>query len=320
MVDKSLSANSVSAMPVLLLGFVHVIVTPLREVFSIEPLLMIPYYLFGLLVGVLIYRKSNTVRDYEYRRSKVMKQMKNVYAAEEAGVWQTNVEVPDKLSEQSNLSTEVSSISREAPELELSDDNKVEVSMLNESQSVIEATRRVSGQSTFDDMEVESTIGARRKSSPMDRFLDFVVGIFSNNSAIDSREQRRQVALKAASDAAPVRAEKPQAPIQYERNQVEIGPDSDYVDNFSEQQQSSLSDEQPKTPRQAKSSSAFAPPINNKSIDQTLESMAMLSSSNPSFVSPQSPNKGLTCSSCGYPIKPDDRYCDNCGMGLATNP
>ena len=320
MVDKSLSANSVSAMPVLLLGFVHVIVTPLREVFSIEPLLMIPYYLFGLLVGVLIYRKSNTVRDYEYRRSKVMKQMKNVYAAEEAGVWQTNVEVPDKLSEQSNLSTEVSSISREAPELELSDDNKVEVSMLNESQSVIEATRRVSGQSTFDDMEVESTIGARRKSSPMDRFLDFVVGIFSNNSAIDSREQRRQVALKAASDAAPVRAEKPQAPIQYERNQVEIGPDSDYVDNFSEQQQSSLSDEQPDLPRQAKSSSAFAPPINNKSIDQTLESMAMLSSSNPSFVSPQSPNKGLTCSSCGYPIKPDDRYCDNCGMGLATNP
>ncbi len=320
MVDKSLSANSVSAMPVLLLGFVHVIVTPLREVFSIEPLLMIPYYLFGLLVGVLIYRKSNTVRDYEYRRSKVMKQMKNVYAAEEAGVWQTNVEVPDKLSEQSNLSTEVSSISREAPELELSDDNKVEVSMLNESQSVIEATRRVSGQSTFDDMEVESTIGARRKSSPMDRFLDFVVGIFSNNSAIDSREQRRQVALKAASDAAPVRAEKPQAPIQYERNQVEIGPDSDYVDNFSEQQQSSLSDEQPDPPRQAKSSSAFAPPINNKSIDQTLESMAMLSSSNPSFVSPQSPNKGLTCSSCGYPIKPDDRYCDNCGMGLATNP
>ena len=320
MVDKSLSASSVSAMPLLLLGFVHVIVTPLRDVFSIEPLLMIPYYLFGLLVGVIIYRKSNTVRDYEYRRSKVMKQMKNVYAAEEAGVWQTNVEVPDKLSDQSNLSTEVSSISREAPELELSDDDKVEVSMLNESQKVIEATRRVSGQSTFDDMEVESTIGARRKSSPMDRFLDFVIGIFSNNSAIDTREQRRQVALKAASDAAPVRAEKPQAPIQYERNQVEIGPDSEYIDNFSEDQQASSNDAQSARLGQAKSSSAFAPPSNNKSIDQTLESMAMLSANNPSFVSPKSPNKALTCSSCGYPIKPDDRYCDNCGMGLATNP
>ena len=249
-----------------------------------------------------------------------MKQMKNVYAAEEAGVWQTNVEVPDKLSEQSNLSTEVSSISREAPELELSDDDKVEVSMLNESQKVIEATRRVSGQSTFDDMEVESTIGARRKSSPMDRFLDFVIGIFSNNSATDTREQRRQVALKAASDAAPVRAEKPQAPIQYERNQVEIGPDSEYIDNFSEDQQASSNDAQSVRLGQAKSSSAFAPPIDNKSLDQTLESMAMLSANNPSFVSPQSTNKALTCSSCGYPIKPDDRYCDNCGMGLATNP
>ena len=320
MADKSLSAKSVSAMPLLLLGFVHVIVTPLRDVFSIEPLLMIPYYLFGLLIGILIYRKSNTIRDYEYRRSKVMKQMKNVYAAEEAGVWQTNVEVPDKLSEQSNLSTEVSSISREAPELELSDDDKVEVSMLNESQKVIEATRRVSGQSTFDDMEVESTIGARRKSSPMDRFLDFVIGIFSNNSATDTREQRRQVALKAASDAAPVRAEKPQAPIQYERNQVEIGPDSEYIDNFSEDHQASSNDAQSVRLGQAKSSSAFAPPIDNKSLDQTLESMAMLSANNPSFVSPQSSNKALTCSSCGYPIKPDDRYCDNCGMGLATNP
>lgn len=192
--------------------------------------------------------------------------------------------------------------------------------MLNESQKVIEATRRVSGQSTFDDMEVESTIGARRKSSPMDRFLDFVIGIFSNNSAIDTREQRRQVALKAASDAAPVRAEKPQAPIQYERNQVEIGPDSEYIDNFSEDQQASSNDAQSARLGQAKSSSAFAPPTNNKSIDQTLESMAMLSANNPSFVSPQSPNKALTCSSCGYPIKPDDRYCDNCGMGLATNP
>ena len=31
-----------------------------------------------------------------------MKKMKNVYAAEEAGVWQTNVEVPSEISEQSD--------------------------------------------------------------------------------------------------------------------------------------------------------------------------------------------------------------------------
>ena len=76
MVEKSLSSKSVSVMPVLLLGFIHVFVTPLRDIFDIEPLLMIPYYLFGVFVGVIIYRRSNVVRDYEYRRSKVMKKMK----------------------------------------------------------------------------------------------------------------------------------------------------------------------------------------------------------------------------------------------------
>ena len=63
MVEKSLSAKSVSVMPIMLMGFVHVIVTPLREVFSIEPLLMIPYYLFGIFLGIIIYRKSSTVKD-----------------------------------------------------------------------------------------------------------------------------------------------------------------------------------------------------------------------------------------------------------------
>ena len=212
MTDKSLSSQSVSVLPVLLLGFTHVVVTPLREVFSIEPMLMIPYYLFGILIGIFIFRKSNTVKDYEYRRSKVMKNMKNVYAAEESGVWQTNVEVPDKITDESNLSADVSVISKEAPELELSEDEKVEVSMLNESQRVIEATRRVSGQSTFDEQEVESTIGASRKSSPMDRFLDFLTGIVGKKSSREVREQTRLAALRAASQASPVKAEKPQAP------------------------------------------------------------------------------------------------------------
>ena len=320
MVNKSLSARSVSVMPILLLGFIHVIVTPLREIFAIEPMLMIPYYLLGLLMGIFIYRKSNTVKDFEYRRSKVMRQMKNVYAAEEAGVWQTNVEVPNKLSEQSNLSTEVSSISLEAPELELSDDNKVEVSMLNESQRVIEATRRVSGQSTFDEQEVKSTIGASRRSSPMDRFLDFVTGIFSTTSAINSREQRRQAALKAASEADPVRAERPQAPIQYERNVVEIGPESDYIDNFGENQQATDSVYPTESSSPTKDYSAFAPQSNISASNQTLESMAMLSATGSEFISAQPSSSVLTCRSCGYPIKPEDRYCDNCGEDLSKNP
>ena len=316
MVEKSLSSKSVSVMPVLLLGFIHVFVTPLRDIFDIEPLLMIPYYLFGVFVGVIIYRRSNVVRDYEYRRSKVMKKMKNAYAAEESGVWQTNVDVPREFSSQINLSAGVSQISKEAPEMELSDESKVEVSMLNESKSVIEATRRVSGKSTFDDQEVMSTIGATRKVSPMDRLLDFVSGIFGKSSAQESREEKRMTALKAASEAAPVRAEKPQAPIQYERNEVEVGPESNYKDDYNEESKEIVESGNLKPVVEVKNYSAFAPPNNNSLGSQTLESMAMLPSNNPtSFANPTS-IQGPRCRGCGYSIKSGDRFCDNCGLDV----
>ena len=316
MVEKSLSSKSVSVMPVLLLGFIHVFVTPLRDIFDIEPLLMIPYYLFGVFVGVIIYRRSNVVRDYEYRRSKVMKKMRNAYAAEESGVWQTNVDVPREFSSQINLSAGVSQISKEAPEMELSDESKVEVSMLNESKSVIEATRRVSGKSTFDDQEVMSTIGATRKVSPMDRLLDFVSGIFGKSSAQESREEKRMTALKAASEAAPVRAEKPQAPIQYERNEVEVGPESNYIDDYNEESKETVESGNAKPVVEAKTYSAFAPPNNNSLGSQTLESMAMLPSNNPTSSANPTSIQGPRCRGCGYSIKSGDRFCDNCGLDV----
>jgi hypothetical protein len=242
--------------------------------------------------------------------------MKNAYAAEESGVWQTNVDVPREFSSQINLSAGVSQISKEAPEMELSDESKVEVSMLNESKSVIEATRRVSGKSTFDDQEVMSTIGATRKVSPMDRLLDFVSGIFGKSSAQESREEKRMTALKAASEAAPVRAEKPQAPIQYERNVVEVGPESNYKDDYNEESKEIVESGNLKPVVEVKNYSAFAPPNNNSLGSQTLESMAMLPSNNPtSFANPTS-IQGPRCRGCGYSIKSGDRFCDNCGLDV----
>ena len=314
--NKSLSSNSVSVLPLLLLVFTHVTVTPLREVFDIEPLLMVPYYLFGVFLGVIIYRRSSVVRDYEYRRSKVMKKMKRAYAAEESGVWQTDVEVPNEISNQTNLSAGVSQISTEAPEMELSDESKVEVSMLNESKSVIEATRRVSGESNFDEQEVRSTIGATRKVSPMDKFLDFVTGVFSSSSARESREQKRISALKAAAEAAPVKSEKPQAPIQYERNKVEIGPDSNYVDDYAQESIPEDDVSNVDSIQQEKNYSAFAPPNNNTLGKQTLESMAMLPSSNPSSFVQSTPQQRPRCRGCGYPITSGDRFCENCGLDV----
>ena len=320
MVEKSLSSQSVSFLPILLLGFLHVIITPLRDVFKIEPLLMVPYYLVGTLVGIFIYRKSNTVKDYEYRRSKVMKKMKKTYAAEEAGVWQSNAELSDRLDDSTNLTRNVSQISTESPEMELSDENKVDVDMLNESKTIVEATRRVSGKSTFDEQEVTATIGATRKASPMDKFLDFVSSLFRGNSSVESREEKRMAALNAAAEAAPVKAVKPQAPIQYERNEVSIEPDSEV--SYSENTESKT----PEMKEQAipqnspvlvgKNYSAFAPPIAGNNSNQSIESMAMLPNSNQqTFAAPASVQQPR-CRGCNYPIKSGDRFCDNCGLDV----
>ncbi len=320
MVEKSLSSQSVSFLPILLLGFLHVIITPLRDVFKIEPLLMVPYYLVGTLVGIFIYRKSNTVKDYEYRRSKVMKKMKKTYAAEEAGVWQSNAELSDRLDDSTNLTRNVSQISTESPEMELSDENKVDVDMLNESKTIVEATRRVSGKSTFDEQEVTATIGATRKASPMDKFLDFVSSLFRGNSSVESREEKRMAALNAAAEAAPVKAVKPQAPIQYERNEVSIEPDSEV--SYSENTESKTPEmEEQAIPQKApvlvgKNYSAFAPPIAGNNSNQSIESMAMLPNSNQqTFAAPASVQQPR-CRGCNYPIKSGDRFCDNCGLDV----
>jgi hypothetical protein len=310
MVEKSLSSQSVSVLPILLLGFFHVIITPLRDVFKIEPLLMIPYYLTGVLIGIFIYRKSNTVKDYEYRRSKVMRQMKKTYAAEESGVWQSNAEITDRLNDTTNLAKNVSQISTESPEMELSDDNKVDVDMLNESKTIVEATRRVSGKSTFDEQEITATIGATRKTSPMDKLLDLISGLFKRDSSAESREERRMAALTAAAEAAPVRAVKPQAPIQYERNEVSIEPDSD-TPNVLEQQGL------PNNPTPVvKNYSAFAAPNAGNNSTHSIEAMAMLPNSNQRTFNPPVSVQQPQCRGCNYPIKTGDRFCDNCGLDV----
>ena len=77
MTERSLSTRKFLILPLLIFIFVHVIVTPLREIYSIEPLLMIPHYGLAIIIGVVIYRKSRVVKDYEFQRSKVMKKMKD---------------------------------------------------------------------------------------------------------------------------------------------------------------------------------------------------------------------------------------------------
>ena len=313
MTERSLSTRTVPYLPLLIFIFVHVIVTPLREIYSIEPLLMIPYYGLAILIGVVIYRKSRVVKDYEFQRSKIMKKMKEAYKAEESGVWQANVDVSGEIENQSNLALNVSSLSSEPPELEVNEDSKVEIDMLNESEKILEATRRVSGQSSFDDEEVESTIGATRRASPMDRFLDMLSGIFGKKAS-EKRDLRRKSALIAAAKAAPVSASRINAPIQTVRNNEEISIDDEDIINYEDSNikpNVEPSMDQPVI----KDYSALSGVNQTNQQSQSIEEMAMIGS-NKKPISMISSVNSANCPKCGYKKSDGDRYCLNCGASL----
>ena len=73
--------------------------------------------------------------------------------------------------------------------------------MLNESEKIVEATRRVSDNPSFDDEKVESTIGATRSASPMDRFLD-MLSEFLERRLVKKEICKEKSALTAAAKAA----------------------------------------------------------------------------------------------------------------------
>ena len=328
MANNSLSSRSVAFLPLVLLAFIHVFVTPLREIFKIEPLLMIPYYAVGGGIGFFIYRKSFLVKDYEYRRTKVMKKMKKVYQAEEDGVWQTNAKVDSELSDEgkAKLLRNIGEINTESPEMVVGEDQKVEVQFLNEASHVVEATKRISGKSSFDDEAIDSTIGSTRKSSPMDSFLDWIGGLFGNKNISEQREERRIDALTAASNAAPVAVSRPNTPLQTTRRDVDSTLKATSMTDEGEKEVSldgrnntdyNRSSEEQVTYSMDKDAYSWDKEI-QATNSQSIESMAMLpGTQNPQNQQISNPVKvQKTCRGCGSVTPPNERFCLNCGLDI----
>ena len=101
--ERSVTARGVAVLPFLLMSAVHLTVTPLRQIFDLEPLIMYVWYGIAVVLGIVLFRKTRTVRDFEYHRSRSMKSMKKVYQAEEAGAWKTNVQLDGNLSPEGKL-------------------------------------------------------------------------------------------------------------------------------------------------------------------------------------------------------------------------
>ena len=172
--SRGVTNRSLSLLPLLVMGASHFSLPPLQQMFELEPRLMYGWYLTALVIGVVVYRRSGVVKDFEYNRAKAMRKIKHVYEAEEKGVWSTNAPLDDAMDKTTRLglSRSVAELSGEAPEMELGENSKVEVRMLNEADHIVKANARVTGGMSLEDETITGTIGAQRKAGPMDRFLD----------------------------------------------------------------------------------------------------------------------------------------------------
>ena len=68
--------------------------------------------------------------------------------------------------------------------------------MLSEADHIVKANARVTGSATLDDETVVGTMGASRKSGPMDRLLDGLFGLFGVDSRAGARPSARQGCAK----------------------------------------------------------------------------------------------------------------------------
>ena len=320
---RPVTSLAMIVLPTIILAVVHITVTPLKEMFAIEPLLMYVWYAIGAIIGIIMWRKTRIVKDHEFRRSVVMKGMKDVYAAEEAGVWSQNAPLDSEISAEgeARLKGQVSAIDGEGPEMELDLDHKVNVDLLIESKHIQKASMRVTGKGSLDSEELESTIGAVRKTGSMDRLLDFFGRLFSGTDARQSRSESRNAQLLAASRANPVVAQRPVAPIQQkkdtEKEEIKMTTMSDDGGHETFVDTEGVVTSQKGNLSETEKVYAWDKELNNnQSNEDSLESMAMLGGSPMTAIPQMTSVAGVKCGSCGIAVSGAERFCEGCGSSL----
>lgn len=184
---------------------------------------------------------------------------------------------------------------------------------------------RVTGKESFDSDDLESTIGAVRKSGPMDRLLDFFGGLFSGRDARQNRRESHKAQLIAASKANPVVAQRPVAPMKQSKDakssEMKMTTMSDDGGHETVVNTEGLVVAQGSSPNGANSEAekvyAWDEEMSvNQSSEESIESMAMLGGSQ-TTTSPQSTTvTGKQCGSCGVAVSDSDRFCDGCGASI----
>lgn len=191
MATRQSSSIGLFALPLLIMGALHVIVTPLADILSLSWVYSTVWYGLGFLIGFMLMRRTRVTKDHEFRRSEIMKKMKHVYDAEAKGVWEKETPLQGETQiNKEQLNSTIGSFGREAPELELDRDVTSDVKMLTEQGYVQKATRRMSGDGAEMDEMVDSTVGSVRQASWMDNIIDGIFGLFGRDTAAE-REERQ---------------------------------------------------------------------------------------------------------------------------------
>jgi hypothetical protein len=294
--------------PAIVLNALRFLVTPLGDMMSISVGLDVALHAIAIVIGIILFRKTRLVRDHEWQRNKAVKAVGNQFKAEERGVWEKDVVMETQLSVegQANLKGQVSGLTGNmAPVSDREIESEVEVEMLIDAEHVRRAQARVSGDEQFEEGAVHATIGAVRKTSPMDTFLDYIAS-FRGRDRKAEREAKRNASLSARSSQSPVIAQRPIAPIQPIESEERKPRPMEMV---------SVTDTGIETVTINEETNEVSTPIVQ---EMSIEQMAYGAPPTKKFSgTSQSGFSPLpTCKSCGARNTVGERFCSNCGIDL----
>ena len=306
-------------LPAFLLLLLSRMIEPLRLAFS--DITWVPYlaYTGAFAAGWFLRRLSGVRKDHEWQRAKAMNDLKKHYDKEEKGMWTREAAVSTDLSleAQSAMQGSVGKLVKAKTTTEIERDHDKDpdqVNMLIESHHVAKATRRVSGDESFDEEVVDSTIGAIRRRGSMDRFFDWVSKRFRDKDAQKVRIEAKQALLSSRAEQDPVETvdlSKVHQKNEAARLNVEVSSSQQEVPQQSVQH----------PPPQPIEEEAPAPVAQQPvaATGQSIEEMAGLVSPSSTTVqgsAVQQSSFAVSRCQCGFSNQPNERFCVNCGNEL----
>jgi len=171
----------------------------------------------------------------------------------------------------------------------------------------------VSGDESFDEEVVDSTIGAIRRRGAMDRFFDWISKRFRDKDAQKVRNETKQALLSSRAEQDPVNTV--DLSVVHQKN--EAARLNAEMTSQQDVPQQSVQHPPPQTVEEETPATVVEQPV--ATTDQSIEEMAGLASPSRTTVqgsAAQQSSFAVSRCQCGFSNQPDERFCVNCGNEL----